>query len=58
MDSNFLNEVELNKVIVIDNAPFRCKGKLYALFNSVDKNLKLIFIPPYYPKLNPIEKYW
>ena len=48
MDSNFLNEVELNKVIVIDNA----------LFNSVDKNLKLIFIPPYYPKLNPIEKYW
>ena len=54
MDSNFLNEVELNKVIVIDNAPFRCKSKLYALFNSVDKNLKLIFIPPYYPKLNPI----
>ncbi|MBS5025164.1 MAG: transposase, partial [Peptostreptococcaceae bacterium] len=23
-----------------------------------NKNLKLIFLPPYSPNLNPIEKYW
>ena len=54
----FLSEVESNKVIVMDNASFHRKNKLYELCKSANKNLKLIFLPPYSPELNPIEKYW
>ena len=54
----FLNEVEKNKAIVMDNATFHCKNRLYELCKNANKNLKLIFLPPYSPNLNPIEKYW
>ena len=54
----FLNEVEENKAIVMDNATFHCKSRLYELCKNANKNLKLIFLPPYSPDLNPIEKYW
>lgn len=54
----FLDEVEENKVIVMDNASFHCKNKLYELCKDANKNLRLIFLPPYSPELNPIEKYW
>ena len=54
----FLNEVEANKAIVMDNASFHRKNKLYELCKNANKNLKLIFLPPYSPELNPIEKYW
>ena len=30
----------------------------YELYENANKNLKLIFLPPYLPELNPIEKYW
>ncbi len=53
----FLKEVEENKVIVMDNATFHCKSRLYELCKNANKNLKLIFLPPYSPDLNPIEKY-
>lgn len=54
----FLNEIEPNKVIVMDNASFHRKNKLYEICENANKNLKLIFLPPYSPELNPIEKYW
>ena len=54
----FLKEVDENKAIVMDNATFHCKSRLYELCNNANKNLKLIFLPPYSPDLNPIEKYW
>ncbi|MGL5507932.1 MAG: IS630 family transposase [Paraclostridium sp.] len=54
----FLDEVEEDKVIVMDNASFHRKNKLYELCKESNKNLKLIFLPPYSPELNPIEKYW
>ena len=54
----FLNEVEENKAIVMDNTTFHCKSRLYELCKNANKNLKLIFLPPYSPDLNPIEKYW
>lgn len=54
----FLNEVESNKVIVMDNASFHRKNQLYDLCKRANKNLRLIFLPPYSPDLNPIEKYW
>ncbi|MEG2416719.1 MAG: transposase [Peptostreptococcaceae bacterium] len=54
----FLNEIEENKVIVMDNASFHCKNRLYELCKESNRNLRLIFLPPYSPELNPIEKYW
>ena len=54
----FLSEVECNKVIVMDNASFHRKSRLYKLCKDANKNLKLIFLPPYSPELNPIEKFW
>ena len=53
-----IDEVEKNKAIVMDNATFHCKSRLYELCKNANKNLKLIFLPPYSPNLNPIEKYW
>ena len=54
----FLEEVEENKTIVMDNAAFHRKNKLYELCPNSSKNLRLIFLSPYSPELNPIEKYW
>ena len=54
----FLKEIKENKVIVMDNATFHRKSKLYDLCKNANKNLRLIFLPPYSPELNPIEKYW
>ena len=54
----FLEEVKENKVIIMDNAKFHRKSRLYDLCKNANKNLRLIFLPPYSPQLNPIEKYW
>ena len=54
----FLKEVKENKVIIMDNATFHRKSRLYDLCKNANKNLRLIFLPPYSPQLNPIEKYW
>ncbi|MCR8746023.1 transposase [Romboutsia lituseburensis] len=54
----FLKAIEENKVIVMDNASFHSKKVLYELCSNANKNLKLLFLPPYSPELNPIEKYW
>lgn len=42
----------------MDNSSFHRKNKLYKLCENVNKNLKLISLPPYSPELNSIEKYW
>jgi transposase len=43
-------------VIVMDNASFHRKGKLYPLAKTA--GMHLIFLPPYSPELNPIEHFW
>ena len=48
----------LNKgtVIVMDNASFHSKKRLIrAVLNA---GCRLLFLPPYSPELNPIEKFW
>ena len=45
-----------NAVFVMDNATFHRKKKLQAICEKY--NRKLIFLPPYSPDLNPIEKVW
>jgi len=51
-----LNEVEPGSVIVLDNATFHKKSVLPDL--ALRKNCTVLFLPPYSPDLNPIEKKW
>jgi len=41
---------------VMDNAAFHRSQKTKDLIESV--GCKVIFLPPYSPDLNPIEKFW
>ena len=43
-------------VIILDNASFHRKKKLFELAEK--HNVKIIFLPPYSPELNPIEHFW
>jgi len=51
-----LKEVEPGSVIVLDNATFHKKSVLPNL--ALKKNCRVLFLPPYSPDLNPIEKKW
>jgi transposase len=42
--------------VIIDNASFHKSEKIKNLISAAGCNL--IFLPPYSPDLNPIEKYW
>ena len=41
------------KIVLLDNGAFHKVSKLV-----IPKNIKLVFIPPYSPELNPSEKIW
>lgn len=41
------------KIVVLDNGAFHKVSKLV-----IPKNIRLVFIPPYSPELNPSEKIW
>ena len=43
-------------VIIVDNASFHRKKKLFEIADKHKR--KTIFLPPYSPQLNPIEKSW
>ncbi len=43
-------------VIVMDNAAFHRKSRLYSLAQNTEHTL--VFLPPYSPNLNPIEHFW
>jgi transposase len=51
-----LKEIEPNSVIVLDNATFHRKSVIPDLASR--KRCKVLFLPPYSPDLNPIEKKW
>ena len=51
-----LIEVKRGSTIVLDNARFHRKSILPTLAEK--KNCKVLFLPPYSPDLNPIEKKW
>ena len=51
-----LKEVKCGQFIVLDNATFHRKTRLAEL--AASKKCKMIFLPPYSPDLNPIEKKW
>ena len=43
-------------VVIMDNAAFHKSSRIRELIESV--GCKLIYLPPYSPDLNPIEKFW
>ena len=49
-------ELKPNQVVVIDNASFHKSEQTKMLVEKA--NCKLLFLPPYSPDLNPIEKLW
>ena len=51
-----LPELPQAAVIVMDNASFHRKRQLNEIAEK--NNITLIFLPPYSPELNPIEKVW
>ena len=51
-----IKELKPGQFIVMDNASFHKSQKTKELIESV--GCKIIFLPPYSPDLNPIEKFW
>jgi transposase len=51
-----IKELKPGQVVVMDNASFHKSQKTRELMKSV--GCTLIFLPPYSPDLNPIEKFW
>lgn len=51
-----LKEVGAGSTIILDNASFHKKSVLASLAKSC--NCEVLFLPPYSPDLNPIEKKW
>ena len=51
-----LPSLEKGTVIVMDNASFHSKKRLFRAAQNA--GCKLLFLPPYSPELNPIEKFW
>jgi len=52
----FLKAIPKGSYCIMDNAAFHRKSKLHAPANKA--SCTVIFLPPYSPDLNPIEKYW
>ena len=51
-----LKELKPGQIVIMDNASFHKSQKIKKLIESVE--CKLLFLPPYSPDLNPIEKCW
>ena len=55
-EKHLIPKLAQGSVIVMDNASFYRKKRLYELAEQYD--VKIIFLPPYSPELNPIEHFW
>ena len=55
-ENHLLNEVDEGSLIILDNATFHKKSVLPDLARRYHCNV--LFLPPYSPDLNPIEKKW
>jgi transposase len=51
-----IKELKPGQVVILDNASFHKSQKTKELIESV--KCRVIFLPPYSPDLNPIEKFW
>ncbi len=55
-ESHLIPELSQEAVIVMDNASFHRKKHLNEIAEQY--KVKIIFLPPYSPELNPIEHFW
>lgn len=56
VDQFLVKDLQAGQVVIMDNASFHKSTKIR---QSIEKiGCKLIFLPPYSPDLNPIEKFW
>lgn len=55
-ETRLLPALPTNTFVVMDNASFHRKSKLLPL--AAQAGISLIFLPPYSPNLNPIERFW
>jgi hypothetical protein len=55
-DQHLLQSIPRYSVIVMDNATFHRKARLRELADETE--CTILFLPPYSPDLNPIEKFW
>ena len=51
-----IKELKPGQVVIMDNAAFHKSQRTKELIESVE--CRVIFLPPYSPDLNPIEKFW
>lgn len=51
-----IKELKPDQIVVMDNAAFHKSQKTIELIESI--KCRVIFLPPYSPDLNPIEKFW
>jgi transposase len=49
-------ELRPNQVVIIDNASFHKSSRTRTLIEEAE--CQLLFLPPYSPDLNKIEKFW
>jgi transposase len=56
VESFLIKELIPGQFVVMDNAAFHKSIKTRELIESA--GCKVIFLPPYSPDLNPIEKFW
>ena len=54
--NQLLPSLDKGTVVVMDNASFHSKRRLFSVAQNAGCNL--LFLPPYSPELNPIEKFW
>jgi transposase len=51
-----IKELKPGQIVIMDNASFHKSQKTKELIESV--GCSILFLPPYSPDLNPIEKFW
>ena len=56
LEQVLIPELEPGQVLILDNASFHKSAESKKLIEAA--RCKLMFLPPYSPDLNPIEKYW
>lgn len=54
---HLLRHIQGNIVVVLDNAGIH-RAKATQAFVQLHERLSLVFLPPYSPELNPIERVW
>lgn len=56
LEHSLLPQIPKNSLVVTDNASFHKSEKTKELMEKF--SCRLLFLPPYSPDLNPIEKFW